>query len=128
MSVESLCIGDVVSRVTLSDGQFGNAPTFVQSDPIECRIDINSGGESNSEGVANETRTATIFFSKNPKLRAGHYLRWLTRGCVKIDPVVMFRVTTIDNGEGRPGDTPWIWSVEVTEDNQSSKLIRDEMF
>jgi hypothetical protein len=127
MSVATMCIGDRVRRVTLSGGQFGNEPSFVEGDPVECRIDINSGSESNSEGVANETRTGTIFFAKNPKLRAGHYLRWLTRGCEAIDPSVLFRVTTIDNGEGRPGETPWLWSVEVTEDNQASKLIRDEM-
>lgn len=127
MSVESLCIGDRVRRVTLSGGTFGNEPTFVETDPIECRIDINSGGESNSEGVANETRTGTIFFAKNPRLRAGHYLRWLTRGCVAVDPSVLFRVTTVDDAEGRPGDTPWLWSVEVTEDKQASKLLRDEM-
>lgn len=126
MSIESLCTGDKVRKLTLTDGDFGEPPNFTDGEFFDCRIDLSGGVETDSEGVASGTRNGTVFFAKNPKLRIGHYLRWISRGNTLISETVMFRVTYIDDAEGRPGDDPWLFSVEVSEDKSVSEFIKDE--
>lgn len=125
MSVKSICTGDVVKKVTVTGGSFGSSPVFTESDCcIDCRIDINGGSESNATGVPNEMRSGTVFFSKNPSLSTGNYLRWVSRGGVRFASAIMLRVTTIDDAEGRPGEPAWLWSVQVDEDKQTGVMIR----
>lgn len=125
MSLESMCSGDRVRRLTVSGGTFGNTPVFVEGDAIECRIDISTGSESSDTGAANELRTGSAFFSKNPRLKVGHYLRLLTHGCEPVVPPILLRVVSVDDAEGRPGDTPWLWTATVREDKQSGLAIRN---
>lgn len=126
MSLESICSGDRVRKVTIGGGSFGETPTATEGDPIECRIDISSTSESFEEGVSIALKSGSIYFAKDPKLQTGHYLRWLSRGCKAITDSILFRVVGIDNAEGRPGDPPWLWTAEVIEDRKASGYIREE--
>ena len=124
MSVESLCIGDRVRRVTLSGGTFGSSAAMTEGNPMECCIQLSGGSEDNSAGIANRKRSGTAFFAFDPKLQVGHYLRWLTRACKAVTDEVMFRVTFVDDAECRPGQAPWMWSVTLEEDKQATELLR----
>ena len=124
MSVETLCVGDRVRKVTLSGGSFGSSAVIEEGVPIECCIQLSGGSEDSSTGIANRSRSGTAFFSKDPRLQVGHYLRWLTRACVAVTDEVMFRVTFVDNAECRPGQAPWMWSVSLDEDAQATELLR----
>lgn len=94
---------------------------------MDCRIDLNGGSESNGEGVANRSRSGTIFFASDPRLQVGHYLRWISRAGKPVLEPTAFRVTYVDDAEGRPGDSAWLWSVEASEDQQISSMLKAEL-
>ncbi len=125
MSVQTLCVGDRVRKVTLAGGSFGSSAAMTEGEPIECCIQLSGGSEDSSTSIANRARTAMVYFAKDPRLQVGHYLRWLSRACVPVVNEVMFRVTFVDDSECRPGQAPWMWSVSVSEDAQATELLRD---
>lgn len=109
MSVKSLCIGDRVRRVRLTNGQMGRTPTVVESDPMECRLDVTSDGENRDSGIADRKISAQAYFSSDPKLNVGDYLRWVQRGQnITVDPPVIFRVVGGDD-DYAPGRNPILW-------------------
>lgn len=124
MSLRDICSGDLVRVVTMGGGTFGNPPTASEGSPIECRIDLSGGNESNETGVPNLTRNGLAYFSEDPKVKVGQYLRWISRAKKKFSPEIMLRIVDIDDAEGRPGEKPWLWTVTFTEDKQRSEMIR----
>lgn len=125
MSTKTICVGDKVQSVTMSDGTFGKAPEMVRGCVLECRIDINSAGESSETAIADRKRSGMAFFSENPKLRVGHYLRWISTNCGRSNPATTFRVVG-EYFEGPPGADPWLWIVELEESAQVTEMVASQ--
>ncbi len=122
MSIQFMCSGDTVKKLSFSNGSWGDTPTPTLSSPFDCRIDINGMNEDRQESQANEILSGEAFFSSNPLLVVGDYLVWTHHANVAKTPQMVLRVIGT-NEEGRPGSPSWLWHVNLVEDRSKSRDI-----
>jgi hypothetical protein len=123
LTVASLAVGDVVKKVSFTGGEWGGNPTVVLGSAMICRIDQFSAGENRERGTASESGSANAYFSYDPDVQTGDYLSWVTSGGYVMKNPTAYRVQGSYH-EGRPGQPPMIWVVDLIEDRQQTLLIK----